>query len=418
MISNKLQDILLDLLSTNWIKTILSNDTKIYLVGGSVRDSFINKPMKDIDLVVDGLSMNKIQEILKPFGFIKITGESFAVIKFRPKGHIGEDFDIAIPREDKKIAKGHKGFEIVTDGVDIFGDLKRRDFTINSIAVNIKTMKLIDPYNGIEDIKNKIIKATDSTSFVDDPLRILRGIQFASRFNFSIDSQTMELMKNNVQLIEDEKIPGERIFDEFKKIIEKNGNTAKALLLINETNLDQVLFKKKMDILEYDEFTKHIKSLDAVSFYYILGLFADVDIDIFLKNRLKADENLINDIKALNNIIISCIRLDNSEISIEELKFILLKIFTKSIQLMHSKLLPLRADEILKEMNANIIPTVEQDIQLTGKDVIEMGNIKEGPKIGIIKTQYIKDALMNRFKWSDRDASLIYLWNLLYEDNI
>jgi len=73
--------------------------------------------------------------------------------------------------------------------------LKRRDFTINSIAVNIKTQNILDPFNGVQDIKNKLIRATDSTTFVEDPLRLMRAIQFASRFGFEIHPETLNLMK-------------------------------------------------------------------------------------------------------------------------------------------------------------------------------------------------------------------------------
>ena len=145
---SELKKILKDLQKQEWIK-VLSEYAEIYIVGGSVRDAFTGKPIKDVDLIVDGLSLDGIQKRLQSFGKINLVGESFSVIKFRPNGHIGEDFDIAVPREDRKVGEGHKGFEIVTDGVDIMGDLKRRDFTINSMAVNVLTEEFLDPFNGI-----------------------------------------------------------------------------------------------------------------------------------------------------------------------------------------------------------------------------------------------------------------------------
>ena len=189
-----LDKILTNIRKQNWIK-ILLKEANVYLVGGCVRDAYLNIPIKDVDLVVEGLSMDHIQSILADFGRINIVGESFVVIKFRPHGHVGEDYDIAIPRKDRKVGTGHKGFEIITKDVDIFGDLKRRDFTVNSIAIDVKTGKVLDPFNGLSDLKNKILKATDASAFVDDALRIIRAIQFASRFRFSIEPETLKMMK-------------------------------------------------------------------------------------------------------------------------------------------------------------------------------------------------------------------------------
>ena len=191
MLPVRLQNIISDLQDQPWVISLLHKG-KLFIVGGSVRDAYREEDIKDIDLIVEGLSMEQIKSILIPFGRVDIVGESFAVIKFRPKGHDGEDFDISVPRKDRKIGDGHTGFEIVTDGVSILEDLKRRDFTINSIAIDVETGRIIDPFDGLVDIRWKKLRATDKNAFIEDPLRILRGIQFSARFGYDIDLSTLD----------------------------------------------------------------------------------------------------------------------------------------------------------------------------------------------------------------------------------
>jgi tRNA nucleotidyltransferase (CCA-adding enzyme) len=246
MLPTRLQSIIENLRSLPWVISLLKRG-KLFLVGGSVRDGYRDKELKDIDLIVEGLSMLEIKAILIDFGRVDEVGESFAVIKFKPSGHQGEDYDIAVPRADTKSGEGHKGFSVKTEGIGILEDLERRDFTINSIAINVQSGEIIDPFDGLLDIRWKKLRATNKNTFIEDPLRILRGIQFAARFGYQIDLSTRELMKQNSHLIKG--ISGERILDELMKIIKKEGNTQIALNLIHETDVDKALFDKKM--LEY-----------------------------------------------------------------------------------------------------------------------------------------------------------------------
>lgn len=404
MIPQRLKEILTNLKLSDWLKQIL-RIANVYVVGGTIRDAFLGKSMKDIDLIVEGLSLERIKDLLRQYGKVDIVGESFSVIKFRPSGFQGEPYDIAIPRMDRKIGKGHKGFEIITDNVDIITDLKRRDFTVNSIAVNIKDNKLVDPFNGIKDIDNKLLRATDETAFIEDPLRILRGIQFAARFNFSIESNTMELMKQNSKLIKE--ISGERIFDELMKILNKKGNTNLALSLLNKTGVDKALFDKEM--LTYGIESNEFQNLDPISFFYVLGLLGNVDPANFLKKRLKGDSRLEDNVRTLNNIITLLPTIDNKE----DIKFMLFKAFNKSPGVIEADVLPPEAHEIVYDMKLNKIPMTEDDIQIKGVDIMEIGNLKEGPEIGFIKERILRDALMNRFNWRNKDDSLEYLIDLL-----
>lgn len=399
MLPEQLQTILDHLKNEEWIQK-LSKNSEVYVVGGSVRDAFLNKPIKDVDLIVDGLSFSGIQKILKPFGKQSLVGESFSVIKFRPDGHIGEDYDIAVPREDRKVGEGHKGFEIVTEGVDIMGDLKRRDFTINSMAANIMTGELLDPFNGQNDLKNQLIRATDKNAFIEDPLRILRGIQFSARFNFDIEKSTMKLMKDNSHLIK--QISGERILEEFQKIIKKQGNTQRAFNLLHETGIDEAFFDKKM--IKYD---KGFESLDTISFYYMLGIIGDVDPTKFYMNRLKGEYNTGKSIQILDDLISRWPHLS----SIEDKKYILMQAVNKSNDIAEAELLPPDAKKIIKEMKAGKIPMKYSDIPVSGDDVMIMFNIK-GKEVGIIIEKLRRGALSNKFNWKDRNDSIDYLKTL------
>jgi len=395
-----LKDILKDLKTQHWIKA-LAEHSEIYIVGGTVRDAFTGKPMKDIDLIVDGLSFDGIQKRLESFGKLSLVGESFSVIKFRPHGHTGEDFDIAIPREDRKVGEGHKGFEIVTEGVDIMGDLKRRDFTINSMAVNVMTGELLDPFNGKKDLENKLIRATDKNAFIEDPLRILRGIQFASRFDFDIEKGTKELMKQNSELVT--QITGERILEEFQKILLKSGNTQRAFNLIHETDLDLALFNKKMI-----HYKKGFNELDPISFYFILGVVGGVNPTEFYVKRLKGETKMAKAITTLDMILDRW----HSLYEDEDKKYVIFRALQKSPEVAQAVLLPKDAQKIIKEMKSGKIPAVPQDIAINGNDIMLLLNIK-GEQVGFIKERIERDALMNKFDWKNRDECIEYIQRIV-----
>lgn len=400
-IPEQLRAIIKNLNNQKWIYTLLKY-ANIYIVGGSVRDSFLSKKIKDVDIVVDGgLSLNEIQRILEPLGNQKLVGESFGVIKFKPFGYVGEDYDIAIPRIDKKIGSGHKGFDVITNGVSILEDLKRRDFTINSMAIDILTKELIDPFNGKNDIINKSIKATDITAFSEDPLRILRGIQFAARFGFDIEPSTLKLMKDNSQLIKS--IPGERILDEFEKIINKKGDTQIAIDLIHRTNIDIALFNRK-----FNKDLHQNNKLDKISFYYMLAKLAKTNPYVFYMERLRGNIKIGKGILVLNNILNKW----NSISSEEEKRYYVFKSIQESELILNSILLPKKVNEIIDLMLDGNIPISPRDIKINGNDVMTIGNIK-GKAVGEMIKLIQKAALMNKFDWKNRLESIKYLKSII-----
>ena len=158
---------------------------RLYMVGGAVRDKLLNIMPKDYDFCVTGLTKEKF---IETFPNSNIRGKNFPVFDM-------EGFEFALARTEKKIGKGYKGFEILAnDKISIEQDLKRRDVTINSIAIDVLTGEIIDPFGGRKDLENKILRAT-SDAFSEDPLRVYRVAKLAARFNFKIEENTLNMMK-------------------------------------------------------------------------------------------------------------------------------------------------------------------------------------------------------------------------------
>ena len=214
-----------------------------YITGGAVRDSLMPDvpESKDVDFIVTGLPLDKIAEVLRPLGKVNQVGASFGVVIANIDG---EDFDIAIPRAgETKTGEGHGDFEVTTDHTaPVESDLQRRDFTMNAMAKD-STGKIIDLYGGQEDIKNKIIRAVGDPSerFAEDPLRMLRALQFAVRFDFEIEPKTADAIKKLSEKFKT--ISEERILLEFKKAWTKGKrNSERFISLLQELGVGETLF--------------------------------------------------------------------------------------------------------------------------------------------------------------------------------
>jgi len=187
------------------------------VVGGYVRDALLNLHSKDIDIELYNLhSLEMLEQILKPFGKLNLVGKSFGVIKLR----LHElEIDFSPPRTESKQTAGHKGFEVCYDfELDFSAASLRRDFTINAIGYNSQTKTLLDPHNGLEDLHNKRLRCVNEKTFIEDPLRPMRAIQFAARFDLTCDPKLLHLCKEMIANGALEELPKERIFEEFKKL--------------------------------------------------------------------------------------------------------------------------------------------------------------------------------------------------------
>ena len=178
---------------------------RVYLVGGCVRDEILGKTAKEYDLEVYDIDPETFDKLMKKLG-AKGVGKSFFVYKWK-------NFDIALPRIESKISKGHRGFKVsITQ--DEKEASKRRDFTMNALMKNIYTGKILDFWGGINDIKRKLIRHINDKTFIEDSLRVLRAMQFASRLKFKVDKKTIKLCKS----IDLSDLTKERIYMEFEKM--------------------------------------------------------------------------------------------------------------------------------------------------------------------------------------------------------
>jgi len=193
------------------------------LVGGSVRDSILGLPKKDLDIEVYGLEAHSLLEILGREFEIDLVGQAFGVVKIH---HL--TIDISIPRRESKAGQGHKGFAISCDPYMRPEEAaSRRDFTMNAIAMDPRTNEIIDPFGGIGDLRQGLLRHT-SEKFSEDPLRVLRGMQFVARFDLEVAPETTALC----QKIDSEGLAKERIFDEWKKLILTGETPSRGLQLL------------------------------------------------------------------------------------------------------------------------------------------------------------------------------------------
>lgn len=207
-------------LSKDTIQDILSSG-RIYEVGGAVRDRYLSESTrtKDRDYLVTGISYDELSDLLKRHGRVDLVGQSFGVIKFtefhKKKQHT---YDITLPRREQSTGTGHKEFAVDFDPhLSVEDDLERRDFTINAMALALDSEKLIDPLHGMVDLKNRQLRMTSATSFQDDPLRMIRAVQFAARFQFIVEPNTFKAMRSYAALIST--VSAERIAEELNKLL-------------------------------------------------------------------------------------------------------------------------------------------------------------------------------------------------------
>ncbi len=202
-----------------------------YLVGGCVRDWLLGEANKDYDIEVFGLSYENLARALAPHGKVDMVGRSFGVIKLTTKAR--HTYDFSIPRRDSKSAPGHKGFSVTFDpSLTQEEAAARRDFTINSMMYDPRERRLLDPFRGEADLRAKILRHT-SAAFPEDPLRVLRGMQFAARFDLQPAPETVALSRS-IKGTQSE-LAKERVRDEWFKWAEKSRKPSRGLEFLVET---------------------------------------------------------------------------------------------------------------------------------------------------------------------------------------
>ncbi len=346
----------MDKLIKNILKKIESEGYEAYVVGGFVRDSLLKKNSFDVDICTNAKPKDLVN-----FLSIKQSTNSYGGFNIKIKNY---NIDITTYRKEKKYDKRHPvEIEYVNN---LFEDIKRRDFTINSICMD-KNDKLIDLLNGKEDIKNKIVRSIGCANdkFSEDPLRMLRAIRFAAILDFKIEENTYEAIKENAQLVTT--LSPIRIKEELTKILSSK-NFLKGLKLLDDTKISTYIG------LKYD---------DVVFTMDILGMWSQIDINKaeFTKeekeNISKVKEIIIS--KKINNFTLFNYGLYLSYVAGE-----VLKVNKQTI------------NKIYKSMPIKSM----KDIDISGKEIMQILNIEPCKLISEImndlKIKILKNELKNK----------------------
>lgn len=202
-----------------------------YIVGGAVRDALLGLPVKDWDVEVYALPPDALRARLEPLGAVNAVGEAFTVYKVSGLEGVEGAVDVSLPRHDSKAGPGHRGFAVIGDpDLTLEEASRRRDFTINALLYDPFVDELKDPQGGRRDLESRLLRAVDPRTFGEDPLRALRGVQLAARFELAVDPGTARLCAS-MPLGE---LPAERVFGEIEKLLLKAPRPSLGLRLLLE----------------------------------------------------------------------------------------------------------------------------------------------------------------------------------------
>jgi tRNA nucleotidyltransferase (CCA-adding enzyme) len=241
-----------------------STGLNTYEVGGSLRDEQLNKPTKDLDVCVVGsekdLLLNKLNEF-GPADILSVADQTIGArsyADFAPKGGI----EFALARREVSTGNGHKDFKIVpAPDVTLEEDLARRDFTCNALARKINpdgsTGQLIDPYNGVQDLKDGLLRPVGPTTIAEDPLRVLRGLARISKDNLRPTPETVAAMKAEIsKLGPDGPLSSDRIYEEMNKVL-SGDHAAEALRFARDNGIYQAIFPELKDTVGFNQKSKY-----------------------------------------------------------------------------------------------------------------------------------------------------------------
>ena len=234
-----------------------------YLVGGAVRDELLGLESKDADFVIPGVDYDGLRRALEPHGKVEdfeVAGRRVGARLYprdrRVRAAAPAGIEFAPPRAERSTGPGRHDFVIVADpSLSIEDDMARRDYTVNAIAKRLETGELVDPFDGREDVRNRVLRAVSRRSFAEDPLRILRGLRLVSQRGLTPEGTTLQQMHDeaaNVRLVS-----GERLGDELAKLL-LGSEPARALRLARDTGvlaelvpeLDPTLDQHTFDVVQ------------------------------------------------------------------------------------------------------------------------------------------------------------------------
>ena len=259
-----------------FVRALQKRGARVYTVGGTVRDELLGHPRKDLDLLVTGLPQPDLLRCLRPYGRVQLTGRVFGVIKLLPYGWDGPPIDVALPRTEISTGIGHRDFEVTFDHtLPVETDLGRRDFTINAMAIDLADGRLLDPFGGYEDLQQRRLRQVSMVAFLEDPLRMLRGIQLAARFALQIERATRESMQTHAAAITT--VAPERIAEELRKLLQAWA-PSQGFVVMHAVGLLMHIFPELARLAEGAAFTRTMRRLDAVQQCERLSYRGDLDL--------------------------------------------------------------------------------------------------------------------------------------------
>lgn len=250
------------------------------LVGGCVRDGLLGIPSTDIDCEVYGLAPDALCALAARFGDVDDSGERYGIFALR-----GEGIDLAVPRTERRTGPHHGDFEVLPDPTLSFEKAaSRRDFTVNAILRDALTGEIVDPFGGQADLKNHILRAVPGAGFEEDPLRVLRGAQFAARYDLMVDEATMEKMRR----MPTDALSPARVMSETKKALMQSARPEIYFDILRRAGALEVWFKELAALIGVQQNPKYHPEGDAyVHTMFVLRAAAE------MKNAAQKPLNLM-----------------------------------------------------------------------------------------------------------------------------
>lgn len=261
-------------------RAVRSAGGRALIVGGYPRDLALGLVPKDIDIEVYGLEVPGLLAIVEPIHPVSQVGASFGVLKMGP-------LDISLPRTDSSTGSGHRGFTVQSNPYLTHKEAAhRRDFTVNAMAFDPLTDELFDEYEGMKDIRHKVLRAVDLETFKEDPLRTLRAMQFAGRFEFTLDQATAELIRK----LDLSELSTERVGEEWQKLLIKSKHPSIGLRVAQKLNIISKLHPE-LDILIGTQQDPLWHPEGSVWNHTLLAL--DVAAEIVRREHIRFDDALV-----------------------------------------------------------------------------------------------------------------------------
>ncbi|WP_373001829.1 CCA tRNA nucleotidyltransferase [Sulfurimonas sp.] len=395
------------------------NNARVIIIGGFIRDFLLNIESDDIDIEVYNISsFEKLENILKEFGSINRVGKSFGVCKLKIENYV---LDFTLPRIDSKIASGHSGFDIkIQKNLDFIDASRRRDFSMNAIGYDVLNKTLIDPFNGINDLKEKTLKMVDAKTFVEDPLRVLRAVQFCSRFNLKMDKELFLLCKRMIEKNMLSELAKERIYEEIKKNLLKSKKPSLGFTLLKE--LGALKYFPSLEMLEDENWSRSMNAIDKIAGLKITNKrtnevlmlaslcygFTSSEVQDFI-SKLSNDKALLNSIIILQDNLKTIVKICSKEINDYDLYKLATKVNIEELVVLSEALFGIGKIIATRAQELNIINKRLPAI-LLGRDLVSYG-IKPSSEFSVILDSAYEAQMHGEF--FSKDEAIKWLNNYL-----